>query len=671
MAIIKTMISKRIIIGCVSFALAVIPVSAGSRSVRVERVATVMADSVRTGTKPQKLQGLIDYDPVKYLLPDRYVEVGDSFETAKFGHRLFLGVQTGGRWVVPQAGIKLKPAIPIDMFVGYRFNRIHALRLTGSHMMYDVENADGSIEQWGADLDYMLDLSSYLYGYKRRRVLGVGATMGVGYIHSSYLGKHENIFKGQLGVNLYINLSRNVRLYAEPYAALTSDKIDHSENLNVSGYDVQYGVKAGVSVNLDRKGGYYDTEVVYTKGFFYEIAQGATLFDSNDLSLLKTLGTGYRVAIGRWFDPIVGLRLSASGQEYYWSHREKPATIASPAYDELYKGRMFGVRLEGLVNPLNFGKRWRQVSHPVDLVVAVGGEYGWLSKRVPNTPDGLKCWYAGFTGALQMLCHLDDETAFFLEPRVTLSRFREPYVNVNRSATFNETSMMLSAGVRICALNRSERKQWPKYFFQRHFVFGINAGGLKQMVALKRASDFYPNWSAATYLGYHLGPFATFKGQIEYMTLTRSTDLDYTTNMMGIDKKFTSQWRLNDAYLNFKLSYLLNLSNIYQKYDLSRKFNLFIEAGVMWSNRMSRKAYLYSKEEHVPDNAQAVIPEETKGAPAIFGGVVGQVRLGEHWSLLIQPEVQYFLKKDFLGGIGPSQFNDIIAKISLGTSYTF
>ena len=137
------MISKRIIIGCVSFAIAVIPVSAGSRSVWVERVATVMADSVRTGTKPPKLQGLIDYDPVKYLLPDRYVEVGDSFETAKFGHRLFLGVQTGGRWVVPQAGIKLKPAIPIDMFVGYRFNRIHALRLTGSHMMYDVENADG------------------------------------------------------------------------------------------------------------------------------------------------------------------------------------------------------------------------------------------------------------------------------------------------------------------------------------------------------------------------------------------------------------------------------------------------------------------------------------------------------------------------------------------------
>lgn len=661
---------RRYIIGIFLF-LSMVTSFASVRSTWAEKMTIMMADSVKASAKAPKLQGLINYDPVKYLLPDRYIEVGEPYDTSKFGSRLFLGVQTGGRWVVPQGGIKLKSAIPIDMFVGYRFNRIHALRLTATHMMYDVENADGYINQWGLDLDYMLDLSSYLYGYKRKRIIGAGVAMGVGYIRSSYLSKNENIFKGQLGVNAYLNLSRNVRLYAEPYVSLTSDKIDHSGDLNVAGYDVQYGVKAGISVNLDRRGGYFEDNVIETKGFFYEVAQGVTFFDSPDLPLLKTMGTGYRVAVGRWFDPIVGLRVSVSGQEYYWSHRETSPSIGSPTYDELYKGRMFGGRLEGLVNPLNFGKRWRQVSHPIDLVVAVGGEYGWLSKRVPDTPNGLKCWYAGFTGGLQMLCRIDEETAFFLEPRVTLTRFREPYVNVNRSATFSETSMMLSAGVRIYAINKEERIKWPKYFFEHRLFSGINVGGLKQMVAQKNAGDFSPNWSAAFYVGYHLGRYVSLKSQIEYMTLNRNTYLDYTTSLMGVDKRFNSQWRLNDGYLNIKLSYMLNLSNIYQKYDLARKFNLYVEAGAMWSSRVTRKAYLYSKEENVSDNAQAVIPEQAKGAPALFGGLVGQVKLGDRWSLLLQPEVQYFLSNDYLGGCSPSIFNGIIAKISVGTSYTF
>ena len=155
------------------------------------------------------------------------------------------------------------------------------------------------------------------------------------------------------------------------------------------------------------------------------------------------------------------------------------------------------------------------------------------------------------------------------------------------------------------------------------------------------------------------------------MTLNRNTYLDYTTSLMGVDKRFNSQWRLNDGYLNIKLSYMLNLSNIYQKYDLARKFNLYVEAGAMWSSRVTRKAYLYSKEENVSDNAQAVIPEQAKGAPALFGGLVGQVKLGDRWSLLLQPEVQYFLSNDYLGGCSPSIFNGIIAKISVGTSYTF
>ncbi len=642
-------------------------VAVGSTGVRT----TWNVDSIKSTVKLPKLNGMIDFDPVDYLLPTRYVASGDSFAVSGWGSRLFVGVHTGARLLVPKGKMRFKTTLPIDFFVGYKFSPLHALRLTGTHITYDVKNAEGSIEQWGMDVDYMFDFTSFLYGYRRRRPLGMAAVLGVGYVHSKYRGKAEHVVKGQVGLNLYVNLSRNVRLFTEPFFALASDDIDHSGLENVASYDVQYGGKVGLSVNFDRQKHYYGNEVVYTKGFFYEVAQGMTFFKSRDLGLLKTMGTGYRVAVGRWFDPIVGLRLSANGQEYYWSHVVKEATSTAPAYDDLVKGRMLTLRLEGLVNPLNFGTHWRQVRHPLDLVVSVGGEYGWLSKNIPGTKNGLKCMYAGFTGALQLLYNLDKETSFFVEPRVTLANFREPYLNVDRYASFTETSMMLSAGVRICAANKQERARWPRYFFEQRLFSGINVGGLKHMLATKRDGDYAPNVSGAFYVGYHLGRYVSLKGQLEYLTLNRNTMLDYEIEKMGVSKTFSAQYRLHDRYLHFKLSYMLNLSNVYQKYDLNRRFHFYIEAGALWSTRMHREAFLYSKEENVDVSAKAVLGHSAKGAPALFGGAIGQFRINDRWSLLVQPEVQYYLRNNYLGGRGPTPLNDIVAKMSVGTSYTF
>lgn len=102
------------------------------------------------------------------------------------------------------------------------------------------------------------------------------------------------------------------------------------------------------------------------------------------MGFFKTTGTGYKISVGRWFDPIVGLRLSATASEYYWSYNTTAATEARPSYETRYKGSMFAGRLEGLVNPLNFFPYWRQVRHPFEMNIAVGGEYGWLTKYIPE-----------------------------------------------------------------------------------------------------------------------------------------------------------------------------------------------------------------------------------------------------------------------------------------------
>lgn len=628
------------------------------------------ADTTGQKRKPV-LSAQIDFDPTKVMYSDRYIAKGDSFKN-RFRDHFSVGFVTGIDMLVPRGKAEPKPYMPIGVTVGYDFSKLHTLRLTGHYATFDFRDADGSVEQWGVDVDYMFKLSSYLNGYNRRRLLNVSPVIGLGYVRSQYNNETANVIKGQFGVNVAVSLGRNARFFVEPFCAATSDKIDFSESSNLSKFDILYGARAGLSVNLDNSNDYYDSEVVYTRGFFYELAQGITFATSGDIGFINSLGTGYRVSVGRWFDPIVGLRVSAGGSESYWSRGVTAPTIVSPSYEEHYKSRMFSGRVEGLVNPLNFNSLWRQMRHPFEINVAVGGEFGWLMKRIPNTPKGLKCNYSGFTAAVSCMYNLDKETALFIEPRVLVSNFKEPYVNVNRKASFTESSMSVYAGVRVCTANRKERASWPDYHFEKRLFSGIQVGGLKHMQAMKEAGDYFPSFSGTFYVGYHLARMVTLKSAIEYMTLSKNGQTPYTVDFMGDVKQFSALYQYRYGMLNFKLSYMLNLSNVYQKYDLNRKFHVYAEAGAMWAMCRRQGMSLYSKEFEVPANAQVQGRNlEGKGSPAAFLGVVTQYKLNKRWSLIVEPEVQYYFRKDFFGGTTVKPLNDVIVKLNVGTSYTF
>ena len=233
------------------------------------------------------------------------------------------------------------------------------------------------------------------------------------------------------------------------------------------------------------------------------------------------------------------------------------------------------------------------------------------------------------------LYNLDKETAVFVEPRVVVANFREPYVNVNREASFTETSAMIQAGFRVCAANRKERASWGKYIFVPHFFTGLQVGGLKHMRSVNTVGDFALNYSGKFYLGYHLSRFATLKAAIEYETLNENKYDTYVVDFMGVEKQFTALWRYRYRFLNFKLAYMLNLSNIYQRYDLKRKFNFYVEAGALYTKCQSDGAEIYSGELEVGENPRPMSGKMSSGAPAALLGAVAQYRFNDQWSATV------------------------------------
>ena len=116
------------------------------------------------------------------------------------------------------------------------------------------------------------------------------------------------------------------------------------------------------------------------------------------------------------------------------------------------------------------------------------------------------------------------------------------------------------------------------------------------MRSVNTVGDFALNYSGQFYVGYHLGPYVSLKAAIEYETLNENKYGSYVVDFMGVEKQFTALWQYRYNLLNIKLAYMLNLSNVYQKYDLYRKFNLFVEGGALYSKCMSDNARIYSGE---------------------------------------------------------------------------
>ena len=248
---------------------------------------TPVSTAVSTSSKP-KLDHTVDFNPLDYLYPDRYVEKGDTFRNRFLDH-LYVGFTTGFSQVAPKGRRAMKNGIPFGGVAGYDFNRLHGLHATLLHTNYDMKDGDGTVKQWETDIDYVFHLSDYLYGYDKRRIFRISPTLGVGYIHSVFQGQRASIFKGQAGINVGIGLGRNAKFFIEPFFSALTDQADHSGHTNVSKYDIQYGVKAGLTVNMDNTNDFYNSDVVYTRGFFYELAQGVTFYDSDDLGFFISI----------------------------------------------------------------------------------------------------------------------------------------------------------------------------------------------------------------------------------------------------------------------------------------------------------------------------------------------------------------------------------------------
>lgn len=644
----------------------------------------------------------VEKGETKYILQDRYLEKGRRFSTWLFD-RMDVGMTSGYVQLAERGDHTVHGGVPIGVYLKYNINRLSAWRLGYGYTTFDVDGFGTKygtlavrdhttlMKQHSLDADFMYNLSSYLYGHNAKRVLSASAVVGVGYINTSLTGERRNVLKGQLGLNFDFKLTPSSHLFVEPYVALASDQVDFSGETNAHRWDVMYGVKAGVGVNFNSRNADL-ADVNYNGNVFWELSQGVTFFPSEDVELAKSLGTSYRLSVGKWLDPYVGMRLSGCYTDFTSAvRRTAPRDYMGfrviPSHESNLRTVLVGGRLELMVDVLNFFPAYRSRRNPLfSWQVSAGGEFGYLMKHVMEQRSSareaqrrtMQTYYAGVVAGTQLLVRPDANTAVFVEPQVLLANYSVPYTNApDYRAKYTDEVGMVNVGVRLSRPVKAERGQGGDAetgagpFVPYNFA-GLVAGGLRDEHSSSWHADDKAQLSGGVCVGRAFASWFSAKLQVEYQQVSAPMRYSYGVDggvVYGVPTMFNEDFML----INGKVAAMLNASSLYQGYDPRRRLNFFVEGGPAYVYVLKKEQSLYSQEMAGGENPTPVVGDtsDKSGTFGVFGGVVADMRAWKNLHVHLEPYVQLLLKSRIFVGASSKASQDVFMGVNLGVTYRF
>lgn len=620
---------------------------------------------------------LVNKGEPKLILQDRYLEKGKRFGTRLF-ERLDVGLFSGYHKIVPRGNIRVKEGSPIGLSIKYNFDRLHAVRVNYSYTSFEIEQTKNEFKHNEIGADFVYNLSSLLYGHNRGRLLNFSPVIGASYIFVSNNKISRGALKAQLGLNIDFRLTSSAHLFAEPYFAVVSDQVDLSAGSNPHRWDMMYGVRGGLIVRFNSESDSISRSN-YNRNVFLEFAQGTTFFSANSLSLIQSSGRSYRLSVGKWFDPLMGLRLS--GVVSYFNHaitstpaRKYMGVIVTPAYEHYARAAMFGGRLDLMLNVLNFFNGYRSKFYqPFSWILTAGVEYGYMLKMIPKSSVHLKTYYAGAVFGTQLAFNPDRFMSLYLEPSILLANYSVPYANApEHKAKFTDKVFSLNLGVRVSRPEARERHEYNYEFQSRNFA-GVMLGMIRNQHGNSFRGDGGFQWNAGVQVGREFLPCVAAKLQVDFQKVYNSDFMRYRVADGTIYKR-SALFNEDVTLVNAKVLYMLNVTNLYQGYKAERRVNFFLEVGPSYIGVLKRKLSLYSGEIAGGENPTPILSDDDSGVNGVFalyGGGILDVKVSNRVHVMFEAAGQLLTKSRVFRPHYPNGYYDILMNTNLGVTYDF
>lgn len=350
------------------------------------------------------------FNALDYSLQKRYRPENDPFVTEKFMDNTFFSLYLGASQIAGSENIKYSWGGSYGLTFGKWLNYANGVRLSAHGESYIRTSDAQEILSHGLEASYMLNLTSYMGGYRTSRFCELSMVTGLGFNMSTMGESYKPAGEIHLGLNASMKFSRAADFFIEPMAYFHTGSLTQLGSANWKKYNLGYGVNMGLTVNVINKKARRE-RIPYLKHSFIALTGGAQFQNSamvyDNVGLVNSLGNHYAVSFGRWVDRWFALRGTAFHSFDIWSRYLGEYDFTTDYY---------GLRIEAMFDFLNMSPKAKGGPH--SLILLVGPEVGYMNKV--DLFSSLLTPYVGVSAGLQYRLRVCKWFALFVEPRMSV-----------------------------------------------------------------------------------------------------------------------------------------------------------------------------------------------------------------------------------------------------------
>jgi len=493
----------------------------------------------------------------------RNVESDSVLNTIQRGY--FLGLGLGWNNTVWEWRFKgyqhdlLKNAV---LFGGYRFNKIHGIRLQAEWM----KEAQAFFDSYGSGIekftynnyllstDYQINLFNAMAGYDPLRRWNVYMYAGP----TLLLGDGGAAFAANVGGMVTYNITPNLSLfYSHTIYRMPKTRYPHHMVYTRDGIFTN-NLNVGVMYNFDRDNNIF--AAASQRRFFFEYGFGPAYTGRTPLRFRNTRGFDANASIGWWFSSAFALRGGVHVTNADWQ-----TTQYANEDTKLLVGTR-GIAADLLINPLGFVKdyNWEM---PFGFNLVGGYEFGQGKRTMTPYADSFEGNYTALRGGVQLWARLANGLRFTLEPMVSSVKLK----GVNG---YNYNEYALKAGVAVLFKRQAERN-YPdvpsdevRNIPKKGYFLGVGMGWSNTIWDWRFSGYQHGVLKNATIFGgYHFNELHGIRLQSEWMREKIAFP------------NYASQVKLKPNNYLLSLDYQFNLYNYMAGYDPSCRWNVYLYGG--------------------------------------------------------------------------------------------
>lgn len=493
----------------------------------------------------------------------RNVESDSVLNTVQRGY--FLGLGLGWNNTVWDWRFKgyqhdlLKNAV---LFGGYRFNKIHGIRLQAEWMKEAQAFFDSSgsgIEKFTYNnyllsTDYQINLFNAMAGYDPLRRWNVYMYAGP----TLLLGDGGAAFAANVGGMVTYNITPNLSLfYSHTVYRMPKTRYPHHMVYTRDGIFTN-NLNVGIMYNFDRDNNIF--AAASQRRFFFEYGFGLAYTGRTPLRFRNTRGFDANASIGWWFSSAFALRGGVHVTNADWQ-----TTQYANEDTKLLVGTR-GIAADLLINPLGFVKdyNWEM---PFGFNLVGGYEFGQGKRTMTPYADSFEGNYTALRGGVQLWARLANGLRFTLEPMVSSVKLK----GVNG---YNYNEYALKAGVAVLFKRQAERN-YPdvpsdevRNISKKGYFLGVGMGWSNTIWDWRFSGYQHGVLKNATIFGgYHFNELHGIRLQSEWMREKIAFP------------NYASQVKLKPNNYLLSLDYQFNLYNYMAGYDPSCRWNVYLYGG--------------------------------------------------------------------------------------------